>query len=92
MRFTRWGVTLLGRTMRWFALFLIGIMRANWWGLRRRGRVALSLAILVVIAATTSTFSPMLSAAVQGLAVLLIAVAGLWLILTGPFRPSRRRW
>ncbi len=61
-----------------------------WARLGGRARVAVVLAALILISAQTESAAPSLSATAQGLAVLVVAGIGLWMMLTSPFR--RRRW
>ncbi len=80
-------------------LRLLGrLVRALWWQLRLawarmsgRARVAATLIGLVMLSAQTASFAPSLSATAYGLAVLLVAGVGFWMIVTAPFA-RRRRW
>ncbi len=76
----------------WIVRTLTGLVRIVWWRLNARGRVAFALAVLIVFAASTSSIAPSLSATAQGFGVLLLAGAGLWLIVTSPFRRRRGQW
>jgi hypothetical protein len=75
-----------GRTLWHLARWLAGVVGQVWWRLDNRARLAVSLAVLVVLAADTATVLPALSAIAQGGAVLLIAAVGLSMILRSPFR------
>jgi len=48
--------------------------------------MTLGLATLIVVGANTESIAAPVSAAAQGLAVLLVASFGLWLITRAPFR------
>lgn len=51
-----------------------------------RTRMAVGLAALVVIASSTASVAPSLSGAAQGLAVLLLAAGGIWMMLASSVR------
>lgn len=55
-----------------------------WRRLGNRGRLAGTLAVLTVFSIWTGS-APALSGALSGLALLLVAGAGLWMIATAPF-------
>ena len=57
-----------------------------WARLGGGARLALALGTLVAFAAAATPVAPGLSAIAQGLAVLLLASFGIWLIATSPFR------
>ena len=65
------------------------MIRMLWWRLSMRGRVCLVVATLIVFSGLTHSL-PDLSAILNGFAVLVLAGAGLWMIVTAPLQ--RRRW
>ena len=81
---------LLVRAVARLAAMLIWQPRRAWARAGGRARVAVLLAVLILISSQTSAAAPSVSATTEGLAVLLIAGVGLWMIVTAPFR--RRRW
>lgn len=87
-RLARLGRGLVGLVSR-AGLALLGLIRLVWWEATPRLRFALALATLIVIAAGTSSLAPSLSATANGLAVLLVAAAGFWMIASAPFRTRR---
>jgi hypothetical protein len=85
---------LLGGLAR-LTLRLVGVIVRElgfvWLGFSPRARIFLIIGGLVALSAFTSEALPSLGAVTQGLAVLLLASVGLWVVLTSPFR-SRRWW
>jgi len=83
---------LLGLTLR-AAVFLTRTLiwqaRIAWARMRGRTRLVVSILALVLISGMTNSTAPSVSAATQGIAVLLVAIAGLWMILTSH---RGRRW
>ena len=65
-------------------------LRQTWVSFSARARIFLIIIALVLVSSATSSIAPSISATGQGLAVLLLAFVGLWMILTAPFRD--RRW
>ena len=82
--------TVIGIFFR-FLRMLLWRLRLVWARMSVRVRVAVSLVVLVLISAQTSSLAPSISAATEALAVLLIAGVGLWIIASAPFR-RRRPW
>jgi hypothetical protein len=66
-------------------VILLRLLRIIWAQLSGRGRVAVALATLVLIAVSADSIAS-LSSAAGSLAVLLVAAGGLWMILRSPFR------
>jgi len=77
---------ILARRVWRLTVWLLWQIRLVWARLRGRTRVAVVLAVLVLLAAQTQSVAPSISATAHGLAVLLLAGVGLWLIATSPFR------
>jgi predicted outer membrane lipoprotein len=68
----------------------VGLVRSMWSTFGARARLAVILAGLILVSSQTAALAPSLSETARGLAVLLVAGAGLWLILTSPFRHRHR--
>lgn len=81
-------VRTLGRLLAW----LFWHLRLTWARMSGRARVIAALVLLVLLSAQTSSVSGSVSALAQGLAVLLLAAVGFWMILSSPLRARRRRW
>ena len=85
VQFGRWLASVVARLLTW----LLAAVGAIWVRLGPRARIAVVLATLLVLAAQTNSIAPTVSAAAQGLAVLLVALLGLWMIVSGPLQARR---
>lgn len=93
MRRERRGLELLGLAARILIRAVLGLARVAlvlWLRFPPRARVGSLLATLVVVAGVVGNVSTAASAALQGLAVLVLAFVGLGIIFRAPFR--RRPW
>jgi hypothetical protein len=61
-------------------------IRLTWAGLSRRSRMVVAIVSLMLISAWSGSIA-VIGATAQGLAVLLLAGAGIWMILKSPFGP-----
>lgn len=76
--------------------FLLAVWRGNarvaafawrfWVSWNARTRMVIGFATLIMIAVSTASVAPTLSATSQGLATLLVALVGFWMIVMSPFR------
>ena len=87
----RRGIRGLLRVSAWVFATLVRQLRFLWASISPRTRIFAIIVGLVLISAWTSGSFPGLSEAAHGGAVLILALVGLWWIITAPF-PSRRWW
>ena len=81
------------RVARWLLTELLWQVRLAWARLSLRARViaivVVLVLVLVLVSGWTSPIAPSISASAEALAVLVIAAAGFWMIVTSP--RGRRR-
>lgn len=83
-RALRRGTGLLAGVLWRLLVMLLLELRPLWARLSGRVRVGIVLIALVLVASGTETAAPSLSATAQGLAVLLVAGIGFWIMLARP--------
>jgi hypothetical protein len=82
-------VRVLGVALWRLMRFLVWRLRIAWAALAPRARFAVALATLVIVSVISGSVAPDFSAITHGVAVLLVAGAGLWMIAGAPFRGRR---
>lgn len=87
--FVRQTTRVLARGVRSLAAFLLWQLRSIWGRLGGRAQVAVALAALVLLGVYLEPVAPSFAATAEGLAVLVIAARGLWMI--GSASLGRRR-
>lgn len=91
---SRWSVAfrrltrLLVRVLVRLLVAVLRQLRLIWAGLPGRVRFGAVLVALLLIAGATESTAASLSSMAQGIAVLIVAGIGLWMVLMSPFR----RW